>query len=136
MTAIKPGRLWRCSLTLLLAASLVGCGDGEPTGPKLHPQDCLKAMSLATLPAAIQACDAVIQAYPRDPLPRKDRALLWSLQGEDTKACKDLEQARSLAAQQPTSAASRRMLADLMVSLRPCHNGALQPRPEQTARLD
>lgn len=127
MTATTLVRLCRCSLTLLLATGLVACNDGEPTGPKLHPEDCLKAMTLATLPAAIQACDAVVRAYPRDPLPRRDRALLWSLQGQEIRACQDLEQARSLAAQPPTSADARRILADVMVSLKSCRNRALQP---------
>ena len=104
----------------MLLAGLAGYSDSEPTGPKLAPDDCLKAMSLATLPQAIQACNAVIQAYPHDPLPLKDRALLWSLQGEEAKGCLDLKQALALAGKQPATAASRRMIEDLAVSLRGC----------------
>lgn len=115
---LTPLSLW--SLALLLALGLAGCSDTESTGPKLHPDDCLKTMSLAALPAAIKACDAVIQAYPHDPLPLKDRALLWSLKGDEIKACRDLHRALGLAAKPSSTTANLRMLDDLKVSLRAC----------------
>jgi len=107
--------------------ALSGCADVEPTGPKLRPDDCLKAMTLATLPAAIQACDAVIRAYPGNPMPRQDRALLLSLQGLETKACRDLDDAMVLTRQQPATATTRRRLADLAVSLRVCPDRTRRP---------
>jgi hypothetical protein len=107
-------------LVVLLATGLAGCSDVEPTGPKLRPDDCLKAINLAALPAAIATCDAVIGAYPNDPTPFKDRALLWSLQGDETKSCRDLHQAQVLARRQPPSPSSKGMLSDLKVSLRSC----------------
>lgn len=107
---------------LLLASGLTACEDREPSGPSLNPDDCLKAMTLASLPAAIKACDAVIQAYPKNPLPLKDRALLWSLKGDDIRSCNDLVQARGLARRLPASASNRRILEDLEVSLRSCRS--------------
>lgn len=115
---LTPLSLW--SLALLLALGLAGCSDTEPTGPKLHPDDCLKTMSLATLPAAIKACNAVIQTYPRDPLPLKDRALLWSLKGDEVRACHDLHQALVLAAKPTSTTTNQRILDDLSISLRAC----------------
>ncbi|MFM8525120.1 MAG: tetratricopeptide repeat protein [Cyanobacteriota bacterium] len=116
-SVLTPFALW--TLTLSLTLGLVGCSDPEPTGPKLHPDDCLKTMSLSALPTAIQACDSVIQAYPHNPLPLRDRALLWSLKGDDVRACRDLRRALALARQAGTGT-NQRMLDDLRVSLRTC----------------
>jgi regulator of sirC expression with transglutaminase-like and TPR domain len=113
-------------LVLVLITGLTGCSSVEPTAPKLRPDDCLKAINLAALPAAIGTCDAVIGAYPKDPTPLKDRALLWSLQGDETKACRDLHQAEVLARRQPPTPSSRSMLADLAVSLRSCPDRSQQ----------
>lgn len=114
------------AVALLLASALSGCSEVEPTGPKLRPDDCLRAINLADLPAAVQACDAVIAAYPNEPMPLKDRALLLSLQGDEAMACRDLHRALALARRQPPSPSSQRMLADLAVSLRTCP-GRSQP---------
>ena len=112
---------------LVLAAGLGGCGDGQPTSPGLLADDCLKSVSLASLPQAIRACDAVVRTYPRNPLPLRDRALLLSLDGNEAKACRDLHRARDLVSAQPLTTTSRRLLADLLVSLRSCPSQDGQP---------
>lgn len=122
-----PSPRLRWSLILLLAGGICGCGGPETTGPTHHPDDCMKATRLDALPAAIQACDAVVRAYPDDPRPRKDRALVWSLRGDEVRACADLNQALDLTETQPAGPTRTRMRSDLQISLRSCPGRGTPP---------
>ena len=50
---------------------------------------------------ALQRCDRVVAAFPREPQPLNERFLLHSLRGDVDKACRDIAAATRLAARLP-----------------------------------
>lgn len=117
----------RWSLALALSLGLCGCTiPASPESP-LRPDDCMKASSVNALGAAIQACNAVIRAHPHHALPFRDRALLWSLRGDEIRACQDLRRSLALAERHPMENGNQRLLSDLRISLRPCQGSERQP---------
>lgn len=124
---MRPSSIRRWSLALALSLGLSGCNNATSPESALRPDDCMKGTSLSALAAAIQACNAVIRTYPHHPLPFKDRALLWSLSGDEIKACQDLKRSLSLAQQPGSGSRSRQLLRDLRISLRACQHSGLQP---------
>jgi hypothetical protein len=124
---VKPSINRRWSLALALSLGLSGCSTTPSPESALRVDDCMKGTSLSALSAAIKACNAVIRAYPHHPLPFKDRALLWSLSGNEIRACQDLKRSLSLAQQPGADISSQRLLGDLKISLRTCPGPEHQP---------
>lgn len=94
------------ALALLIGgtgALLAGCSSPPPPSQARGParDDCLREVRLDGLPAALRRCDAVVAAYPRDPQPRNERALLHGLAGNRQAACRDSRAAEALMAQAP-----------------------------------
>ena len=78
----------------LLSLILSSCGGApEPGENKPQLDDCLRNVDLSQLPAQIQRCNAVVEAFPGHPQPRNERALLLRLAGKPQEACKDSLQA-------------------------------------------
>ena len=78
-------------------------------------------MTVKKLNKAIRLCDAVVAAHPRLPQPRNERALLLSLAGRNTDACRDSEAAAQLLAQQPRQPAPDPLLVeDIQMRLQSC----------------
>jgi hypothetical protein len=48
------------------------------------------------LPRALERCDAVVRAFPVNPQPRNERALLHSLAGDQRASCHDSQVAAAL----------------------------------------
>ena len=68
----------------------------EPGQRVAAPGDCLRKVQIDELDAALQRCNAVVAALPDDPQPRNDRALLYSLTGNNAAACRDSFKATEL----------------------------------------
>ncbi len=85
-----PTALGAGALSLILSS----CGGApEPGENKPQLDDCLRNVDLSQLPAQIQRCNAVVEAFPGHPQPRNERALLLKLAGQPQQACKDSLQA-------------------------------------------
>lgn len=91
----------RLLLSLGLGLLLSACAAEPPPTPEAsgpRRDACLKDVVVDRLPEAIQRCDAVVAAHPRQPQPRNERSLLLSLAGRNQEACRDsLAAARLLA---------------------------------------
>lgn len=124
---MRPSLIRRWSLALALSLGLSGCNNTAGPESALRPDDCMKATNVNALPAAIQACNAVIRAYPHHPLPFKDRALLWSLSGNDIRACQDLKRSLALVRHRVADHGSQQLRSDLRISLRACPDPERQP---------
>lgn len=82
-----------------LGGLLGGCAAPPPPpeqakGPARD--DCLREVRLDGLQSALERCNAVVAAYPRDPQPRNERALLQALAGNRAAACRDSNAAEVL----------------------------------------
>lgn len=117
----------RWSLALALSLGLGGCTIPASPESALRPDDCMKATSINAMAAAIAACNAVIHAYPHHALPFRDRALLWSLNGDERRACQDLRHSLALAERRPAENGNQRLRSDLRISLRACQGSERQP---------
>jgi hypothetical protein len=86
-----------------LALLLGGCisAPADPTATQLGVGDCLRQVEIRRLRRALESCDAVVKAYPQQPQPRNERALLYSLMGDNRAACRDSAAAAELLAQLP-----------------------------------
>ena len=58
--------------------------------------DCLRQVEMKRLKRALERCDGVVEAHPNHPQPRNDRALLLSLTGDNSAACRDSKAAAAL----------------------------------------
>jgi hypothetical protein len=104
--AADPGRCSRrrgCLTTLLAALLLVTAGCAEEALPerRLTIDDCLTNVEIDHLEPALQRCNQVVAAFPREPQPLNERFLLHSLRGEEQAACRDIRRAHQLAERIP-----------------------------------
>jgi len=88
---------------MVLASAVGGLLGGCAAPPPPREQvkgpardECLREVRLDGLKGALERCDAVVAAYPRDPQPRNERALLQSLAGNRVAACRDSAAAEAL----------------------------------------
>ncbi|NDG75198.1 MAG: hypothetical protein EBX49_07685 [Synechococcaceae bacterium WB8_1B_136] len=88
------GRAALAGLLLLLASGCQPAADPQNSGPS--PDDCLRNVSMDQLPQALERCNAVVQAFPANPQPRNERALLHSLAGDQQASCRDSQAAAAL----------------------------------------
>ena len=51
--------------------------------------DCLRRVQMNDLQQALERCNSVVEAHPNHPQPSNERALLHSLAGNNTTACRD-----------------------------------------------
>jgi hypothetical protein len=84
-------------LALLLAGLTTACAEEPLPQRRLSSTDCLSDVRLDRLKEALRRCDAVVAAYPRDPLPLNERYLLHTLANDDRAACRDMARAGELA---------------------------------------
>ena len=86
--------------TGLLWIALSSCSaPPEPGESQSRVDDCLRGVNLDRLPALLQHCDAVVEAFPEHPQPRNERALLLKLAGKPQEACRDSLKAAALVKQ-------------------------------------
>ena len=86
-------------LAAVLGSLLAGCAAPPPAREQAKGpgrDDCLRDVRLDGLKGALERCDAVVAAYPRDPQPRNERALLQALAGNRVAACRDSSAAEAL----------------------------------------
>jgi hypothetical protein len=105
----------RLLLSLGLGLLLSACAPEAPPTPEAsgpRRDACLKDVVIDQLPQAIQRCDAVVAAHPRQPQPRNERALLLSLAGRNEEACRDSVAAARLLAALPQRPAPDPALVD------------------------
>jgi hypothetical protein len=62
---------------------------------------CLTTAQANALPQALEYCNSVVRAHPRDPRPLNDRFLLQTLLQNTPAACADIRRAAALLKQQP-----------------------------------
>lgn len=72
------------------------------------------------LKAAIARCDAVVAAFPKDPLPLNERFLLHTLNQDSRSACRDIVQANALAKRLPPAEVDELLRQDLQLRLASC----------------
>jgi hypothetical protein len=131
-TAPDAGRrLARLSCCPLLVGVLACAGCAEAPLPRqaIRRDDCLRELKLANLSERLQACHAVVAAFPKDPAPLNDRYLLHSLTGDDRAACADLRRAIELAAAIPADALDGQLRSDLRVRAQLCAEGSKRTEP-------
>lgn len=82
---------------VLLAGLVAGCAEEPLPQRRLSATDCLREVKLDRLAQALKRCDAVVAAFPRDPLPLNERYLLHTLANDEAAACRDMARATALA---------------------------------------
>ncbi len=105
---------------LLLALVLGGCVEQPLPQRPITREDCLRTVKLEDLPSALQQCDKVVAAFPKDPGPLNERFLLHTLSGNTAAACRDIAQATTLAAAVPKGNLDPILRQDLEVRQRSC----------------
>ena len=70
---------------------LVACRSSQ-----LDPESCLADVEANALTKALQRCNRVVKANPKDPRPHNDRFLLHTLLQNKKAACQDIAQAAAL----------------------------------------
>ena len=105
---------------LLLALLLGGCVEQPLPQRPITREDCLRAVKLEDLPGALQQCDKVVAAFPKDPGPLNERFLLHTLAGNTTAACRDIARATTLAAGVPKAKLDPILRQDLQVRQSSC----------------
>ena len=98
---------------LLLAGLLVGCAEEPLPQRRLNANDCLLEVRLDRLPQALKRCNAVVAAFPKDPLPLNERYLLHTLANDEAAACRDMARASALARAIPPARLDPLLRADL-----------------------
>ena len=87
-------------LSLLAAGLLAGCQTKQPSKPENTPtplvSSCLVDFRMDNLKLMVERCDEAIDQTPDQADLHRDRALVLSLLGDQTKACKDVDTALSL----------------------------------------
>lgn len=85
------GKAAAVGLGLLL---LLSCRQEKPKA-----DSCLNNVDANALPQALERCNQVIAAHPKDAKPLNDRFLLYTLLQNKTAACKDIRKAAILISQ-------------------------------------
>jgi len=110
------------SAACLLLGALVGCAEEPLPQRRLTVDDCLRHVELDRIKQAIQRCDEVVKAFPREPQPLNERFLLHSLSGDDAAACRDIAAAVKLAQKVPQARLDRLMRNDLKLRSESCRD--------------
>ncbi len=118
------------ALPLLVALLLGGCVEEPLPQRPISREDCLQTVELENLPEALERCNKVVNAFPKDPGPLNERFLLHTLAGNTTAACRDIAQASALAAKLPKGKLDPILLQELEVRQKSCREG--EPGPETT----
>ena len=118
-------RRCRGVLPLLLAALLGGCAEEPLPQRQISHVDCLSEVRLDRLKEAIQRCDQVVAAFPRDPLPLNERFLLHTLAENDPAACRDILQAAKLAKALPAARLDAVLRRELELRQADCRDAGL-----------
>jgi hypothetical protein len=111
-------------LVLIALGGLSGCAEEPLPTPKVSREDCLRGLDMKQLKAAIARCDAVVAAFPTDPLPLNERFLLHTLNQDSRAACRDIVRANALARRAQPAPLDELLRQDLALRLASC-----QPRP-------
>jgi hypothetical protein len=119
----------RCWPLLVVALVCAGCAEAPLPKQAIRRDDCLRELKLANLSERLQACHAVVAAFPKDPAPLNDRYLLHSLAGDDRAACADLRQAIELATALPADALDGQLRSDLRVRAQLCAEDSKHTAP-------
>ena len=122
------------TLALLSMVLLGGCISApvDPTTTQLGVGDCLRQVQIKRLRRALERCDAVVAAYPQQPQPRNERALLFTLKGDNQAACKDsLAAARLLERVPKTPPPDPLMVEEIHIRVASCRG--LTTAPEGSA---
>ena len=79
------------SAAACVVALLGGCvaSPADPSAALPGLGDCLRRVQMNSLQQALERCNSVVEAHPNQPQPRNERALLHSLAGDNTTACRD-----------------------------------------------
>lgn len=120
-------------LALGLALLLGGCisAPPEPGQRAAGPGDCLRKVQIDQLAGALRRCNAVVTALPQEAQPRNDRALLYSLAGNNAAACRDSFAAAELLKRQRTPKPDPLLVEEVNLRRRNCQRLA-QGRPLTT----
>ena len=107
-------------MVLLLAGLLGGCAEEPLPQRRLSSNDCLNEVRMDRLKQALKRCDAVVAAFPKDPLPLNERYLLHTLAEDDKAACLDIRQAAILMERQSGQALDPMLRHDIQRRLSDC----------------
>ena len=69
LASTAPQQSRRPPLVLLLALLLGGCVEQPLPQRPITREDCLRSVNLEDIPSALQQCDKVVAAFPKDPGP-------------------------------------------------------------------
>ncbi len=97
-----------------------GCAEEPLPQRPITREDCLEAVKLEEIPAALDRCNRVVAAFPKDPGPLNERFLLHTLAGNTAAACRDIAQATALAARLPKAKLDPLLMEDLNVRQASC----------------
>ncbi len=90
-------------------------------------------MKLEDLPGALERCDKVVAAFPKDPGPLNERFLLHTLAGDTAAACRDIARATALAAGIPSDKLDPILRQDLDVRQKSCREEEPRKPPSAAA---
>ncbi|MEX0588077.1 MAG: hypothetical protein WD136_02375 [Cyanobium sp.] len=99
---------------------LSGCAEEPLPQRQLRSDDCLQSVQLDQLAEQIKRCDAVVAAFPANPIPLNDRYLLHSLAGNEQAACADNARAVALARSSPAGSLDAQLLTELNLRQKLC----------------
>ena len=107
---------------LLLLAGLAGCSEEPLPERSIRADDCLRDVQIKKLGEAIRRCDAVVAAFPKDPVPLNERFLLQSLRGNGAAACQDISKATALASRMDPKTLDPLLQDDLKLRAASCRS--------------
>lgn len=123
-------------LAPLLAGLLTACAEQALPERRSSADDCLQDLKMDRLKDALQRCDRVVAAFPRDPRPLNDRSLIHTLAGDDRSACRDIARAVKLSRALPPARLDSMLRQDLKVRSEACRGIAIDPQPGGAASKD
>ena len=85
------GRRTAAITTALVLLVLAGCNSSTP-----DVESCLADVEASALGRALNHCNRVVAAHPKDPRPLNDRFLLHTLLQNKAAACRDIREAERL----------------------------------------
>jgi hypothetical protein len=108
---------------------MLACGCSEEPLPQrqVRSDDCLQNVNLEQLAEQIRRCDAVVAAFPSNPVPLNDRYLLHSLAGNETAACADIARASALARAKPAGSLDAQVRTELKLRQELCRDPKSTP---------
>jgi hypothetical protein len=132
--AVPPPAGGRREVAALLALVLLaGCAEEPLPQRPISREDCLRTVKLEDLPGALERCDKVVAAFPKDPGPLNERFLLHTLAGDTAAACRDIAKATALAARIPRDKLEPILREDLEVRQKSCREDEPRKPPAPAA---